>query len=104
MPVRTLHTFLLIVALASVACGSDAEPTPDELTGVILSIDAEALGQVESFELKAGDETYDIYIESGVDFGFPLGHLHEHLQSSDPVRVELNEKDGKLFATEIEDA
>jgi hypothetical protein len=39
-----------------------------------------------------------------VDYGFDLGHLHEHRASGDPVRCLLEEREGKLYALRIDDA
>lgn len=92
------------------ACGGDEEPpdrtpeAPRELTGVILSIDSEGLGRINSFELKEGDDTYDIFIDPEVDYGFNIGHLNEHLSSGQPVRVDLKSREGKLYAQSIVDA
>lgn len=96
-----------IVALL-VGCSSPAErppAAPDQVAGVILDIDSQGLGDVTRFTLKDGDNTYEIFIADDVDYGVPLGHLHEHLTSNDPVAVELEERgDGKLYALSIEDA
>lgn len=88
------------------ACG-DSGPgsgAPEEVTGVIVDIESEGIGEVTSFELKDGDELYTIRIDPEVEYNFDLGHLHEHLQGSEPVRVDLESRDGFLFATTIEDA
>lgn len=101
---------LSCLSLLAAACGSgdggDAEPAqdaPSEVTGVLLDVESEGIGEVTSFELKDGDETYEIFIAEDVDYGFDLGHLNEHLTTGDPVRVPLEERDGKLYALEIED-
>lgn len=108
-----LRRFVVSAVLAAfmlVACGGDeptAERTPEpprELTGVILTIDSEGLGQISSFELKEGDETYEIFIDPEVDYGFNLGHLNEHLSTGQPVRVDLESREGKLYAQSIIDA
>lgn len=97
------------------ACGGDdpeetgggpvaAEDAPDEVTGVLLDIESEGIGEVTSFTLKEGDDTYEIFIAEDVDYGFDLGHLNEHLTAGDPVRVPLEVRDGKLYAMSIDDA
>ncbi|MDQ3951630.1 MAG: hypothetical protein M3279_01505 [Actinomycetota bacterium] len=102
---------LCCLALLGVACGGDdgndaaeAPDAPEEVTGVVLDVESEGVGEVTSFTLKEGDETYEIFIAEDVDYGFNLGHLSEHLTTGDPVRVPLEERDGKLYALEIEDA
>ena len=102
---------LLLVAIMCAACGGDddndtdvTENPPDEITGVIVAIDAEQLGEVESFDLKDGDTIYKLYIDSEIEYPFPLGHLHQHLQTADPVRCEVEQRDDKLYAQTINDA
>ena len=107
---RAVVTAVLCSALLLAGCGGDEEPTgsnaepPRELTGVILTIDSEGLGEVNSFELKEGDESYRIFIDPDIDYAFNLGHLNEHLASGQPVHVELDRRGGRLYAQSIADA
>ncbi len=95
---------LLALAGAFAGCGSgDSPPPPDELTGVIVAIDGEG-SEVTAFTLEAGLEEYEIRIADDVDYGFDLAHLHEHLRDAAPVRCDLEERDGELYALTIEDA
>jgi hypothetical protein len=107
--VKTLAALLCCIFLLGAACGGDdgeAAPreVPDEVTGVLLDVESQGVDDVESFTLKDGDETYEIFIADDVDYGFPLGHLSEHLSTGDPVRVPLEERDGRLYALSIDDA
>lgn len=80
------------------------EKTPDRVTGVILEIESESLEEVTSFRLKVGDVTYEIFIADDIDYGFPLGHLQEHLSTAEPVTVDLEvREDDRLYALTIED-
>ncbi|HEX2056891.1 MAG TPA: hypothetical protein VHI71_00840 [Actinomycetota bacterium] len=106
---KPIAMLLCCLSLFGVACGGDDEPAepagaPDEVTGVLLDVESEGVGEVTSFKLKEDDETYEIFIDENVDYGFNLGHLNEHLTTGDPVRVPLEERDGKLYAQAIEDA
>jgi hypothetical protein len=99
-----------IVLLVLAACSSEppaaeptAEPENPRLEGVVLAIESTSLDDVTSFTLKDGDETYEIYIADDVEYGFPLGHLQEHVQQAAPVAVDTEERDGKLYALTIED-
>lgn len=110
MPVRLKCVFLaLVLAGALAACGGSdsdapgAAETPGEVTGVITEIESEGLDQVNSFVVKDGDDVYKILIASDVDYGFPLGHLNEHRATGDPVHVELETRNGDLYALTIED-
>jgi hypothetical protein len=71
---------------------------------VIVAIDSEALGEPTSFTLRSEGSDYEIFIDPGRDYQFPLAHLNEHLQLSLPVRCDLEPRDGKLYARTIEDA
>ena len=103
---------LLLTALLLASCGgddpavgsSDEEQSPTEVTGVIVGIDSEALGEVESFDLKDGDTIHTLYIDPAIEYPFPLGHLHEHLETAQPVTCKVEQRDGKLYAQTIEDA
>lgn len=102
--------FVLPIVLALAACGgtdarapSDTDRATGTVTGVIVDLDQASPTEVRGFELKDGDDRYDIAIDPDHDYGFPLPHLRDHLVSSDPVRVEFEERDGRLVARSIED-
>lgn len=112
---KPIVVLVCCLALVAGACGGEddepsggdavaAEDAPDEVTGVLLDVQSEGIGEVTSFTLKDGDDTYEIFIAEDVDYGFDLGHLNEHLTAGDPVRVPLEERDGKLYALSIDDA
>lgn len=100
---------LLMVAILG-GCGDSGEVigVPEgerrSVTGVLLEVDAETIDQIDGFKLKAGDETFDVLIADDVEYGFPLGHLQEHLQDALPVKVEIENRDGELYALSIDDA
>jgi hypothetical protein len=97
-------TLLLLVGLTLFSgCGSGRGDAPDELTGLIVALDGEA-GEITSFTLEAGLEEYEIRIAPDVDYGFDLAHLREHQRDALPVRCELEEREGDLYALTIEDA
>jgi hypothetical protein len=94
----------MLIASGCANPGAVGPPAPDRVTGVIIEIDSEAFGEVTSFKLKDGDVLYDIYIADDVDYSFPLAHLQEHVQSAEPVTVDLEERrDDRLYALTIED-
>lgn len=104
---RANMAVFLIVAVISAGCGDnggDGAGTPDEIAGIILEIDSEGLGEVNSFRVKDGDDTYTVRIDPEREYRFNLGHLHEHLQNAEPVKVELESRGDSLFAVTIEDA
>lgn len=95
---------LLLVALVLVGagCASGDEPLPSELTGLIVAVEGEG-SDVSAFTLEVGLEEFEIRIADDVDYGFDLAHLREHEQQALPVRCNLEERDGELFALTIED-
>ncbi len=109
---KVLIAMLCCLSFLGAACGDDAgeppaaqeEEAPSEVTGVLLDVESEGVDDVRSFTLKDGDKTYEIFIAEDVEYGFPLGHLSEHLSTGDPVTVPLEERDGKLYALSIDDA
>ena len=107
---RNALVCLLLIVVTIGACGGDdpapaaiASP-PDQVTGVLIDIVSSEIDDIQSFTLKDGDVQYDIFIADDVEYGFPLGHLQEHLQMADPVTVDLEQRDGKLYALTIEDS
>lgn len=92
------------------ACGEDSpeegpqQPAPEEITGPVTKVDSESLGEVTSFEVTQEGEVYVVFVDPEINYGFTLSHINEHLASGDPVRVGLDEQEGKLYATEIVDA
>lgn len=93
------------------ACGEDSpeegpqqRPAPMEITGPVTKVDSESLGEVTSFEVTHEGEVYVVFVDPEINYGFALSHINEHLASGDPVRVGLDEQEGKLYATEIVDA
>jgi hypothetical protein len=100
-----------MIALAIGACDDgDAPPdtsrpkAPDRVEGVVTDVTSENIDDVTAFEVRSEGQTYEIFIDPEIDYGFRLGHLQAHVVGSDPVIVELEERDGKLFALSIEDA
>lgn len=108
------RSLLLSCIAAGVFIGGCSEPAerpddstpqaPSEVTGVIVDIDSAGLGDVRSFELKRRDQTFQIFIDPEVDYGFDVGHLSEHLAGGDPVTVGIDEREGRLIAEFIDDA
>jgi hypothetical protein len=99
----------LIALTALAACSGDSsadenQPAPEEITGPVTKVDSESLGDVTSFEVTQRGEVFVVYIDPEINYGFALSHINEHLASGDPVRVGLDERDGRLYATVIADA
>ena len=103
---------VVVAAVLLAGCGGDPEPSDAEpqagsrlesVTGVITTIDPPE-GDVESFIIDSDDAgRVEVLIDPEVDYGFDLHHLHEHLESGDPVIVDLDARGAVLFATAIED-
>lgn len=100
------------LALSAAACGGDGDDStdstvanaPDNVTGALIDVEGESLGEITGFTLKDGDVTYEILIADDVDYGFDLEHLREHLRTGDPVSVSIDEREGDLYALSIDDA
>lgn len=92
-----------MVAAVGVACAS-GNGERREIAGVVVDVESEGLGNVTSFDVRSEGTSYEIFIDPGATYSFPPSHLSDHLASSEPVRVGLTERDGRLYATSIEDA
>lgn len=96
-----------IVMLPFAACGDDAASPPQGATtieGVVIEVESSGLNEVTSFDLRHEGEETTVYIIEDHDYGFPLGHLSEHLSSGDPVIVTGEVRsDGRLYAESIVD-
>jgi hypothetical protein len=96
----------VVVMLLLAGCGGgsgDAATPPDELTGVITEVREES-GAVSEFTLDSLDGIYEIRIADDVNYGFELSHLYEHERTRQPVRCDLEERAGELYALRIDDA
>lgn len=107
---KLMAAALVVLVLAATACGETAEPTgrdkgeTEVIMGVLIDIDSVTLDEINGFTLKAGAEQYEVLIAGDVDYEFPLGHLHEHLEGSLPVSVTVEDRDGEFYALSIDDA
>ncbi|MDQ3955971.1 MAG: hypothetical protein M3285_10545 [Actinomycetota bacterium] len=105
---------LLTASVLVVACGDGdgrkpedqkpEAPPPSTLRGVITEVDSSGLTEVKSFTLSVKGEIYKIFLADDIELGFPPAHLNEHKTTGDPVRVDLEGRSGKLYATSIADA
>jgi hypothetical protein len=116
-----VHTRLILavtLAVTGIACaatssnagrapadrGANDASAPSEIAGVVVDVEAQGLGDVTSFELRSQGESYEIFIDPQATYSFPPSHLSDHLASSEPVRVGITERNGRLYASSIEDA
>jgi hypothetical protein len=102
--VRVLTAVLL---LSGAACASPAAETPEEapaeVVGPITAVDRDADDRITSFTVPADAGSHQILIDQQRDYGFDLEHLEEHRVTGDPVRVTLEQRDGRLYAVDILD-
>jgi hypothetical protein len=96
----------LAIATAS-GCGGDSNrsntPPRSEYVGVVVDIEGEG-SNVRAFTLESGSDTIRLLIAPGVDYGFDLGHLRDHMATRDPVRCPVRQRGGRLYALAIADA
>jgi hypothetical protein len=94
------------VVLALASCGGDnaaVTEAPSNVVGTITDVEP-AEGEPTNFVVETEDgETFTIDIDPDVNYGFDLAHLHEHHETGDPVDIDLEERDGTLYAQSIED-
>lgn len=98
-----LATLLTLGAFVTlVAC----EPTLQQETGIVLSVDSPALGRVDSFELLTADGERLVFDTSSLEFRpeFPAPHLSEHQVLGDRIVVTYKTDGERLVATQLDDA
>jgi len=100
---------ILLVAACTPAVTEPGGETPaptSPVTGVVIAVDSAGLADVRSFTLRTSSGfAYEFQVgplENATEF--PLGHLGEHLASSEPVRVWFRDEAGGRLAYRIEDA
>lgn len=86
--------------------GPDVPPGTEQMTGVVVAVDAVSLSDVRGFTLRRpGGELVEFSLralENGTDF--PPGHLAEHQATAEPVLVTFRSEDDERLALRIEDA
>jgi hypothetical protein len=101
---RLLATVLLIgTACAGEPAVDELRDPPEVITGTITEVNDEG-GQISSVVIEAEEAVLEVRIDPARDYGFDLNHLYEHMETGEPVRVPLEQRDGDLYAEAIEDA
>ncbi|HSL76029.1 MAG TPA: hypothetical protein VK867_03720 [Candidatus Limnocylindrales bacterium] len=111
----TLFAVLLIgvvgaTALAAILLaepsGPDLPPGMEQVTGVVVAVDAVSLSDVRGFTLRRpGGELIEFSLRALEDgTRFAPGHLAEHQATADPIRVTFLREDDELLAIRLEDA
>jgi hypothetical protein len=93
---------LLCVALAgSPSCSNQDE---SRLAGVVVAIQSSGLNRVERFTLQDEGRSVTILVDEDTNFAFAPGHLSEHRATGQPVAVEVERREGHLYALSVDDA
>lgn len=101
----------LALVLFGTGCERGAEPrpeseapAPDRIVGLITEVDPVDGHAPESFTIEEENgDTHAVEIDPDHDYGFNLHHVYEHFEKELPVDVAVEERDGALVATSIED-
>jgi hypothetical protein len=98
-----LRVFALCL-LMTVACsaGSSTDQAGEQITGTIVAIKANA-ADFDSITVNEDGTETEIFIKKNYDYGFDLVHLYEHQQQQEPVRVSIERRNGRPYATAIDD-
>ena len=101
---RSLAACLVLSALAFAACGGGNSQT---VVGVITSVDAPTLTQLNSFTLHTDDgRTLVFHIAPEAtrqQHGFVGGHLRAHLLAANKVEITYRTEGDELLALELRD-
>lgn len=94
---------LAALAAAAACSGGSEGGAPEPVTGVVLDVRATSLTDVSSFVVKDGDRRVVVRVDGDTEFAFPPAHLAEHKASGEPVHVQLERRDGRLYAVAVDD-
>ena len=98
-------TTLAAILLAEPS-GPDMPPGTEQMTGVVVAVDAVSLSDVRGFTLRRpGGELVEFSLrelQNGTEFA--PGHLAEHQATAEPVRVIFRSEDDERLALRLEDA
>lgn len=103
---RRVLALLVFLAACGGGGGSASDvptPPPDQVTGVITELQFDGDKLIE-FDVETFEDTFEILIDPDHDYGFNLNHLRSHRDQQLPVLVDLESRDGDLYAVNILDA
>ncbi len=97
----TIAAVMLVVVALVAAC----EPTLKQATGIVVSVDSPALGQVDAFELLTQEGETLTFDTSELRFRseFPASHLFEHQVIGDDIVVTYKHDGARLVVTQLDD-
>ena len=93
----------MCLALSGLASCSSQEGSR-RVTGVVVEIESSGLSQVEQFTLQDEGRRVTILVDDETEFAFAPSHLNEHRARGEPVAVEVEKRNGDLFALSVVDA
>ena len=93
---------LLCLALVGLASCSSAEGSR-RVTGVVVEIESSGLTRVKQFTLQNEGGRVTILVDKETEFAFAPSHLNEHRATGQPVTVEVEKREGGLYAVSVED-
>jgi hypothetical protein len=98
-------TALAAILLAEPS-GPDLPPGTEQMTGVVVAVDAVSLSDVRAFTLRRpGGELVEFSLRALENrTQFPPGHLAEHQATAEPIRVTFRSEDDERLALRLEDA
>ena len=96
---RLVLALLILLALASTACG----PSAQEVVGVVVDVQAVSLLEVRSLTIETPARERLVFTTRG-DIGFTASHLREHMVAGDPLKVTYIKEGEELRALRVEDA
>lgn len=99
-----MRTLVIVALMLFPACSATEDGGQNQLTGVVIDVDARSITDIRSFTLKNLDKTYRIFIDPTQDYEFPPSHLRAHQAGAEPLAVEVEERGDRLVATAISDA
>jgi len=99
--VRPLCLLLCLALMGLASCSSDEG---SRVTGVVVEIESSGLSEVDQFTLQDEGRRVTILVDEKTEFAFAPSHLNEHRATGQQVAVEVERREGGLYARSVGDA
>ncbi len=99
-----MRPLCLLLCLALMGLASCSSEEGSRVTGVVVEIESSGLSEVDQFTLQDEGRRVTILVDEKTEFAFAPSHLNEHRATGQQVAVEVERREGGLYARSVSDA